>query len=577
MSFLIIIGIVFVIWLIKANINAVNEGKRQMKESIRLKQVKENFPEAYNEYCTWEARQRHGREMIPVVIGWSDSRWEMENARLSEKKIQKIRAEKEEKWAKEQYEFAEKCVEVAKKTMPGFGYYKYTALVSTITKNGAPSKLGMLIFQHFPESLCLDDQLDYTNVAYAKNNLENLEQFKEKNRYFRKSVYEKIIAFVKELRQNDDVLVYLNYNINGWSADTLNYHYNSIINGLGPINLITSPTNSPVGNDSKHWENQLKRKIVIIDMMTNNEWLKWNCTHIFENLRKKQPLIAYISLLKCFDKQEMIEIIKKANIEAEKRVAEECAKEERKRIEAEESKRKAEEIAEKKKKEEEIARLKALAPDVFKNSITGWECLNENFYYTWLFYYYPTTCVFEATKAEWDNRWRVWNFKNDTDKNIESEVHDEVLNELIPRIKQRLIETFGEKYLQFLTLVCLPASTKVKNIARYNKFASILCSETGMENGYEHTQVIKDGMSKKHPENTTGHSIQPVIEFNKDFFKGKYVLLFDDVVTKGGTMLRYKKIMKDIGAIVVGGLSLGKTKHERPGQVNLSPSNYKMI
>ena len=85
-----------------------------------------------------------------------------------------------------------------------------------------------------------------------------------------------------------------------------------------------------------------------------------------------------------------------------------------------------------------------------------------------------------------------------------------------------------------------------------------------MENGYEHTHVVKDGMSKNHPENHTGRSIQPVIEFDKDFFRGKNVLLFDDVVTKGGTMLRYKDILKDKGATVIGGICLGKTKHEPP-------------
>jgi predicted amidophosphoribosyltransferase len=137
---------------------------------------------------------------------------------------------------------------------------------------------------------------------------------------------------------------------------------------------------------------------------------------------------------------------------------------------------------------------------------------------------------------------------------------------VIPQIRQRLCETFGEEYLQFLTLVCLPASTNAKNEARYEEFASRICEETGMENGYEHTHVVKDGMSKNHPANQTNHSIQPVIEFDKDFFKGKYVLLFDDIVTKGGTMLRYKDIMKSIGATVVGGMCLGKTKHERPGE-----------
>ena len=125
MTFLVIIGVVFVIWFIVANVNSINEGKRQMRESARLNYIKEKFPEAYNEYCTWDARQRYGRSRIPEVIGWDDKTWELQNAMLLVKKNQKIRSEKEEKWSKEQFDFAEKCVAIAKKTMPGFGFYKY--------------------------------------------------------------------------------------------------------------------------------------------------------------------------------------------------------------------------------------------------------------------------------------------------------------------------------------------------------------------------------------------------------------------------------------------------------------------
>lgn len=52
--------------------------------------------------------------------------------------------------------------------------------------------------------------------------------------------------------------------------------------------------------------------------------------------------------------------------------------------------------------------------------------------------------------------------------------------------------------------------------------------------------------------------------FDREFFKGKYVLLFDDVITKGISMSIFKRKMESLGAIVVGGLALGKTKHERP-------------
>ena len=44
------------------------------------------------------------------------------------------------------------------------------------------------------------------------------------------------------------------------------------------------------------------------------------------------------------------------------------------------------------------------------------------------------------------------------------------------------------------------------------------------------------------------------------------MLLFDDVITRGDSMRTFKRKMESLGATVVGGLSLGKTKHERPIQ-----------
>ncbi len=239
---------------------------------------------------------------------------------------------------------------------------------------------------------------------------------------------------------------------------------------------------------------------------------------------------------------------------------------------AKEEQRKLEEkrIA-KQKREEQRIRLQSTAKDVLVRKAKSWNKLFLNFYYTWLFYYYPTTCDFEAGPQEWNDRYTIWKFKNDPEKRISPKDHEDTLDDVIPKIIQRLNETFGEEYVQFLTLVCLPASTKAKNAARYDEFSNRLCEETGMENGYGHTHVVRDGLSKNHPENHTGRSIQPVIEFDNDFFRGKNVLLFDDVVTKGGTMLRYKDVLRDKGATVIGGICLGKTKHEPPENLRYVP------
>ena len=80
--------------------------------------------------------------------------------------------------------------------------------------------------------------------------------------------------------------------------------------------------------------------------------------------------------------------------------------------------------------------------------------------------------------------------------------------------------------------------------------------------------ITKEGISKNDPTNNTGHSIPPEVEYEQSFFKDKYVILFDDVITSGASMERYKCLLEASGATVIGGLSIGKTKHER------QPSNH---
>lgn len=221
--------------------------------------------------------------------------------------------------------------------------------------------------------------------------------------------------------------------------------------------------------------------------------------------------------------------------------------------------------AEEKSNAERHNQLESNAYAVLTLKVVQWELLRPGFHYSWLFYYYPTTCDFEPPYQDKENRRTVWHFKNAPERKILPAIHERAVDIVIPQIKQKLINTFGADYLQFLTLVCLPASTRAKTQARYEEFSEQLCSATGMENGYSHLTIIKDGLSKNDPNNTTGHSIQPEVKLD-DWFKGKYVLLFDDIVTKGETMLRYNDLLKRKGATVIGGLALGKTKHERPAE-----------
>ena len=283
--------------------------------------------------------------------------------------------------------------------------------------------------------------------------------------------------------------------------------------------------------------------MVIIDCYTENSTLIDNCKYIFKQVHR--PCIIYLSLLKCFDRDEMQKWIEEVQKEHEKKeLAKKFAEEERLKKEKEQ-------------REKEERKRNALPS--LKLCVSSWETLYNNFPYKFLLHYYPTTCDFEATEDEWNDRWLVWNFKNTPGKTSEKE-HEEALDEVIPRLNSLLENTFGS-YLDLLTLVCIPASSEANNNARFEGFSKRLTNETDMDNAFDHIQVVKDATPKH-----LGGTGTPILHFDEDYFKGRYILLFDDVITKGNSMLLFKRKLEALGAIVIAGVSVGKTTHERQNQ-----------
>lgn len=190
--------------------------------------------------------------------------------------------------------------------------------------------------------------------------------------------------------------------------------------------------------------------------------------------------------------------------------------------------------------------------------VENWETLYCGLKYSYLINYYPTTCDFEATESEWEDRWLVWNFKNTPGKTTEYR-HQEALHNIVPRLTRLLKNTFG-LYLNKLTLVCIPASSEENTYARFYEFSKLLCKNTGMENSYDKILVLKSKIERRYG----GTSIDTdYLQFDNTFFRGRYIVLFDDIITRGDSMSLFKLKMQQLGATVIAGVSIGKTKHQR--------------
>lgn len=178
-----------------------------------------------------------------------------------------------------------------------------------------------------------------------------------------------------------------------------------------------------------------------------------------------------------------------------------------------------------------------------------------------LYYYYPTTCEWDASPDEWDVRNLVWDFKANPNKPqsaYEIKIrHERAVNEVLPKLQRVINHYFGSKTSK-LTLVCIPSSKRIVTERRYKDISERLCNATGMSNGYNYVIVESEGEARH-----LGGTGQALYSVDSSYFNGRYVLLFDDVITSGKSMERFKRLLESAGAIVIGGLSIGKTKHER--------------
>ena len=173
----------------------------------------------------------------------------------------------------------------------------------------------------------------------------------------------------------------------------------------------------------------------------------------------------------------------------------------------------------------------------------------------YLFEYLKTTAPREASESEWDIRQLVWSFKNDSDR-TRKYTYTQALSRIVPAYERKLRMTFGPS-VSDMTLVCIPASSRTKNERRWKEFSSKVCGDLDMYNGYSHIEVT-GSTTAKHLGGTGAASLS----FDEDFFRGKSVVICDDVKTTGRSIQRMRSLLESLGASVVGSITIAKTVHE---------------
>lgn len=236
----------------------------------------------------------------------------------------------------------------------------------------------------------------------------------------------------------------------------------------------------------------------------------------------------------------------KAKIEAQEK-----EKREAERREAERKRRERELVA--LRKEQERRNLVNSIP----SCVSNWNSSsNSTLKHKYFYEYYPYSMYKDnANSSMWEAWKTVWHFKNDPSKGISSSEYNSALQKVINLVESILRSTFGSK-TEYLTLVCLTASTQTKTDLRFKKFANTVCSDLNMANAYDHIRVTCDG-SAKH-EGGTGVGGK---SYDRYYFSDKYVILFDDVRTSGRSIENERRILEGFGAKVVCAITIAQTRH----------------
>jgi predicted amidophosphoribosyltransferase len=124
-----------------------------------------------------------------------------------------------------------------------------------------------------------------------------------------------------------------------------------------------------------------------------------------------------------------------------------------------------------------------------------------------------------------------------------------------------MIKCFGSE-VKNIIFACIPASSAAKNEIRYKEFAAMVCRLTGAINAYDHIHVEGERLAVHEKFDQKKLQLVQVIEFDKEFFKGKKVLCFDDILTKGFSYARFALQLEKLGAEILGGFFIGKTQFQ---------------
>lgn len=290
-------------------IDSESEESWKKRENLNqlAKEIRRKYPEGYETYCN-----------IHYVSNPEDSQIVQDKNTIIELQTAYINSIKYTDWEKRQEKFVNDIYyKLLAKLLPDNGRYYYMVPFKKPNRKGLLKDSEFEIWQGFDKSFS-SHLLERQTESYLSN-YNHIPSFEHQERYFVTRVYDDICGFIESLEKEVEgelYVLFIDRCKRKWSKETYNYHYNYIRSLLDnkDITHYNFSELSIIKDDSKIGA------ILIFDFITSNDELKKNSRMIIEHFNKSVPYLAYYSMVKEYDENELLKtkkFLKPENIEYE--------------------------------------------------------------------------------------------------------------------------------------------------------------------------------------------------------------------------------------------------------------------
>ena len=134
------------------------------------------------------------------------------------------------------------------------------------------------------------------------------------------------------------------------------------------------------------------------------------------------------------------------------------------------------------------------------------------------------------------------------------------LKEGAQMVISKLRQWYGDKARE-LVCVPVPCSRMAQYRFRFSYFCVVVANTLGQANPMQHVTILgKRSAAHRNPAHTIVKDDNYEVQVDGDFFKGKKVVIVDDIISSGRTADDFAKKLEDAGAEVKGGIFFAKTK-----------------